>query len=271
MLRRTLLFGLALALAPGLGRAQDETLADIRQELSVLWQEIQGLNRELSTTGFPNVNVAGNSVLERVAAMEAELQRLTSKTEELEFRIDRIVRDGTNRIGDLEFRICDMDPACDIAALGDTPTLGGVDNEPLGPATEIEPEGPALAVGERADFDAAQAALSGGEYRRATELFAAFVETYPGGPLNAEAHLLRGDAHETLGEMVNAARAYLDAFNTDQEGPLAADALFKLGTSLGAIGQRQEACVTLGEVGTRFPGSEAAADAQAARAQLGCG
>ena len=59
---------------------QTDTLADIRQELSVLYVEIQRLKRELSTTGAPSVDVGGNSVLERVSAIEAELPRLTQQT-----------------------------------------------------------------------------------------------------------------------------------------------------------------------------------------------
>ena len=37
----------------------DQTLADIRQELSVLYVEIQKLKRELSTTGTPSVQLSG--------------------------------------------------------------------------------------------------------------------------------------------------------------------------------------------------------------------
>ncbi len=33
---------------------QDQTLADIRQELSVLFVDVQRLKRELSTTGWPS-------------------------------------------------------------------------------------------------------------------------------------------------------------------------------------------------------------------------
>src|SRR6056297_2609648 len=107
--------------------AQDrtETLADIRQELSVLYVELRRLRRELSTTGATGDLVAGGSVLDRLSAIEGELQRLTAETEELELRIEGIVRDGTNRIGDLEFRLCELEPDCDIATLGETPTLGG--------------------------------------------------------------------------------------------------------------------------------------------------
>lgn len=105
--------------------AQDQqTLADIRQELTVLHVEIQRLKRELSTTGTPSAAVTGNSVLDRVGAIETELERLTLQTEELGHRIDRIVSDGTNRIGDLEFRLVELEGG-DLGALGETTTLGG--------------------------------------------------------------------------------------------------------------------------------------------------
>lgn len=269
----------SIALAVALGSAaslpsfaQDQTLADIRQQLTQLYVQIQELKRELSTTGLVATNISGSTPLERLNAIEAELQRLTSKTEEIEHRVNRITTDGTNRIGDLEFRLCELEPGCDISALGDTPSLGGVDNAavvPL-PIPGIAPTNPSLAIGEQADFDRAQSMLDNGDYRGAADGFATFTQTYPGGPLSPRAHYLRGEAFEALGEMTNAARAYLDAFSADQVGPTAPDALFKLGWSLGAIGQTQDACITLAEVGNRFPGHAAVADAQSAMANLGC-
>lgn len=251
--------------------AQDQTLGDIRQELTMFYVEIQRLKTELNTTGTPEGTPSGGTVLDRVTAIEAELQRLTGKTEELEFRINRITRDGTNRIGDLEFRLCELEEGCDINALGDTPSLGGIDNATDVPEPVAAPvAGPALAVGEQADFERAQQALSSGDFRGAAAQFATFVETYPGGPMSSEAHYLRGEAFESLGEMTNAARAYLDAFSGDPVGVRAPDALFKLGAALGGLGQQQDACITLGEVLARFPTSEAALDAQSARANLGC-
>ena len=128
MLRRSLsvLAFVAMTL-PSVGGAQsDETLADIRQELSILYVELQRLNRELSTTGASGDVTVGGSALDRIGAIEAELQRLTAKTEQLEFRIDRVVRDGTNRVGDLEFRLCELEADCDIANLEPGSTLGGV-------------------------------------------------------------------------------------------------------------------------------------------------
>ncbi|WP_293573347.1 tol-pal system protein YbgF [Phaeobacter sp.] len=119
----------ALALSPVRAQAQtpdQQTLADIRQELTLLYVDIQRLKRELSTTGSPQANLGGNSVLDRVGAIEAELQRLTAQTEQLSFRVDRVVQDGTNRIGDLEFRLVELEGG-DISQLGETTTLGAAD------------------------------------------------------------------------------------------------------------------------------------------------
>lgn len=285
-MRFILACALSLTLWPLAAAAQDDqTLADIRQELTVLYVEVQRLKRELSTTGAPSVATGGETALERMSAMEAELQRLTSKTEQLEFRVNRIVEDGTNRIGDLEFRLVELEGG-DIAALGETTTLGGESGDttvttggtiaptagtagpaqaPLGAAA-----GTQLAVGEEDDFKRAQAALADGDFQQAADQFAAFSVTYPGGPLAAGADLGRGEALEGLGNTREAARAYLSSFSADPEGPMAPQALFRLGRSLGALGQTQEACVTLAEVGIRFPGDAAVAQAAETRRALAC-
>ncbi len=262
--------GLMLAL-PLPALAQDQTLADMRQQLSGLYIDIQSLRAELTATGALTTGTAGNTPLERLNAIEAELQRLTSKTEEMEFRINRITVDGTNRIGDLEYRICEMDEGCDVNALGDTPSLGGVDSASQVPTPQTPPEtGGELAVGEQADFERASAALTAGDYRGAADLFGAFVQAYPGGALSSEALYLRGTALEALGETSNAARAYLDSFSGDPAGAKAPEALLKLGTTLGLLGQIPDACVTLAEVPTRFPTSPAALEAQSAMRNLAC-
>ena len=269
--RIAFLCAVVLAPLPGVAQ-QEETLADIRQQLTVLFVDVQNLRRELSTTGGLNNGVVGNTPLDRLNAIEAELQRLTSKSEELEFRVNRITVDGTNRIGDLEFRLCDLEAGCDIGQLGDTPSLGGVDNGAGVPSAAPVPAtgGPSVAIGERNDIERAQGALASGDFRGAADQLATFGTTYPGSPLSAEADYLRGEALEGLGEMTEAARAYLASFSGDATGPNAPDALFKLGASLGAIGQTQDACLTLAEVNVRFPGNPAVSDAQQVMLNLGC-
>ncbi len=266
-----IILGLALAV-PAQAQAQDSTLADIRQQLSTLYVDVQNLRSELTASGGLSQGTVGNTPLERLNSIEAQLQALTSKTEELEFRINRITTDGTNRIGDLEFRICELETGCDVGALGDTPSLGGVDNATTVPTPAAPPEngGPELAIGEKQDFERAQAALASGDFRSTIDLLATYAATYPGGPLVPDAHFLRATAFEAQGEMTNAARAYLDAFSANPTGPKAPEALYKLGFSLGAIGQTQDACVTLAEVGTRFPADPATLEAQSTMRNLGC-
>ena len=258
--------------APQGAVAQDSTLADIRQELNVLFVEVQKLKRELSTTGGVGAGVGSGDSFDRIAAIESELQRLTGKTEELEFRIGRVVADGTNRVGDLEFRLCELEEGCDIAALGDTPTLGGGD-APSAPAIvqtpSTQPE-TQLAANEQSDFERAQGALASGDFRTAADQFTAFNETYPGSPLAVEATLRRGEALEGLGDVREGARAFLSAFTLDQQGPWAAQSLYRLGNALGRLGQTSEACATLAEVGVRFAGAPAVVDAQNAMRNIGC-
>ena len=268
---KALVIALSLGL-PGLAVAQDSTLTDLRQELSALYIDIQNLKSELTASGALTQGTTGNTPLERLNSIEAQLQALTSKTEELEFRINRITVDGTNRIGDLEFRICEMEEGCDIGALGDTPTLGGVDNGAGVPDPVVSAPAPTgnLAVNEQADFERAQAALQAGDFRGAADQFAAFGTTYPGSPLSAEALFGKGEALAGAGELSNAARAYLESFSAAPSGQVAPDALFKLGQSLGQLGQTADACVTLTEVGTRFPGAPAVLEAQSVMRNLGC-
>lgn len=264
-------FALAAPLAAGA-----ETLADIRAELAQLAASLQSLKSELVSSGTGLQAAGGATALDRMNTMEAELSRLTSQTEELQNRIDRVVADGTNRVGDLEFRLCEMEDGCDIANLPITTALGGEAGTAApalpSPGTTPPPAsgGAELAVGEQADFDRAREVLDQGDFRGAADLFATFTQTYTGGPLTGEAHFHRGEALGKLGETANAARAYLEGFSGSPSGPFAADNLLRLGTSLGQLGQRQEACVTLAEVGARFPAHPATAEAAAQIRTLGC-
>lgn len=271
--------GIALAiflmcqLAPvSVSAQQEETLADIRQQLSILYVDVQRLKRELSTTLAPQGSENEVSVLARIDAIELELQRLTGKTEELEFRIERIVQDGTNRIGDLEFRLVELEGG-DVSLLGETTTLGG---DVAGTIDQLEDTGSGdgipteLAVGEEADFRRAYAALEAEEYQAAADQFRAFNQTYPGSPLSAEAYLRQGESLEGIGATSEAARAYLESYSGHPNNYTAPEALFRLGSALGKLGQFREACVTLNEVEVRHPGDEFVDAAQAEMLTLQC-
>jgi tol-pal system protein YbgF len=266
--------GFFLLALPVAAQDRAQTLADIRQELVVLKSEIDALKIELSTTGGASGSGASGPALTRLDTIEAALTALTGKAEAIEFRLNKVVEDGTRRVADLEFRLTEL-AGGDLSTLPETPPLGGEAPKVIGGGT-VEPVAPPaaggaeLAVSEQADFDAAKLAFDGADFRGAADKLQAFTTTYTGGPLTQEAHYLRGEALAQLGETANAARAYLEAFSGAPDGPRAPEALFKLGQALNQLGQGPEACVTLTEVTVRFPGGQPAADAAAAMRAFGC-
>ena len=269
---RASLFALALCLVPGGLFAQDraQTLADIKAELAALNAEFTGLKQELVASGAVNSGMAGGNALQRLDTIEAALMRLTAQTEQVELKVNRVVSDGTNRLGDLEFRVTELEGG-DVGALPPTQPLGGDASAPaLAPTATPAPAGAELAVGEQESFDRAKGVLGQGDFRAAADLFAAFTQSYPGSPLTQEAHFNRGEALSQLGETANAARAYLEAFSGKPDGAFAGESLLKLGQALGTLGQTPDACVTLAEVGNRFPGSIHATNAQVSMQGLGC-
>lgn len=249
--------------------AQDAgSLADIRSELQVLNAQVRSLGAELQPSGgAASVPVSGD-LLQRVDGLEAELTRLTAKTEALENRINRIVADGTNRIGDLEFRLLELEGG-DLATLGETAPLGG---DTAGPAPVSVPDegGVEMAVSEQQDFERAQKILAAGDYAQAAAKFAAFNRAYPGGPLSTDAFFFQGEALEKSGAWNEAARAYLESFSGNPSSARAPQALLRLGLSLHELGQSSEACVMLQEVVSRYPGSSHAAQAQNSQQSINC-
>lgn len=314
-MRRFAMAAVLLTTAALSGAAQaapdKQTLADIQADLNRVKAEVLSLKQELQPTGTSAMKVPqGSSIPTQISEIEAALQQLTNQTELLQNRIDRVVSDGTNRIGDLQYRLTELEggdtsklgvpaplgtqpgktgsaAASGSAAAptsptgsaqstnaGAAPTAGtsGAGAAAAGSAAATAPSAPTqeLAIGEQGDFDKAKAAFDAGNFKVAADLFASFAQTYTGGQLTGEALFMRGEALSRLGDTANAARAYLDSFSSYPKGPKAPDALTKLGVSLGKLGQTQDACTTLGQVSVRYPSSGAVVDAAQAMQSLGC-
>ena len=118
---------LILMMLPFAAQAQDadrQTLADVRAELSALYAQVQELRTLFSTSGADTGVENAGPALQRLDVVEAELRRVTGALEKLEFKVQQVVEDGTRRVGDLEFRLTELEGG-DVSALGDTPLLGG--------------------------------------------------------------------------------------------------------------------------------------------------
>lgn len=256
---------LAVSLTTTSAIAQDRNLADIRTELGLLSSQIQGLRSELISSGSAQSTSSSGTALMRVDAIENELRVLTGQVEQLQYRIETIAKDATNRVGDLEFRLMELEGG-DVSTIGKTRPIGGTTNQ----SSSGISEGMELTVAEKADFDAALQALNAGSFAEAAEKFDTFATTYPGGPLTAGAQYYEGEALAGMGDWKSAGRSYLDSFSSAPAGETSPKALYGLGVSLGKLGKTSEACHTLSEVGTRFPSDPAVNLATAEMSALNC-
>lgn len=255
--------------------SRGQSVAEIRAELEVLNGQVQQLRDELvqrsAARGLP---AEPATALTRLDQLQDELRRLTDRVDVLTNDLDRIIQDASNRVGDIEFRLTELEGG-DTALVGTPEPLGGGLTRPKPRPVLAAPGGaddgaPELAVSERADYDAAVAAAAAGDNRKAADLFGSFASTYPGGPLSSDAQFRRGESLAALGDWSGAARSYLDTFSGAPAAPLAPKALLRLGESLDKLGKRQDACLTLNEVGIRYPGSDVAADVAARQQEFAC-
>ncbi|WP_378942211.1 tol-pal system protein [Paracoccus sp. R86501] len=275
MIRRAALSMMLAVTSAGAASAAPDaaTLADLRGQLSDLRGQLQSLRSELRASGAAGYQAAGGATaIDRMDAMESQLMQLTNQAERLQNHVNGTAHDMDRQLSDLEFRLCEVDDACDLSSLTTTvPQTGG--NPELAPAAPAPSDqgAPAVTRSEQADFDAAREALDKGDHARAAQMFADVAQTHAGGPLTAEALFLRGQALQSAGQPRDAAAAWLEGFAADPDGPRAGESLLGIATVIAGQGDATAACLYLAEIPARFPGTPQAATAEQRVVELGCG
>ncbi len=242
---------------------------DIGYRLDAIQRELDTLRAQAGLAGGGGVGASGVA-LNDVVRLENEIKRLTNMVEQLRHEVDRIRADTEQQLGDLIFRVTELEG-------GD---LGTVVTPRLGAGTAGVLEGgaiattaPQVAVTERTDLDLAVADVREGRFDQGEERLRKFLLDYPASPLESEARFWLGESLFTRGYFQDAARAFLSGYNVNKEGEYAARNLYRLGSSLGRLGQRLDACLTLEEVGKQFPTAPAdlLTDVADEASRLGCG
>ncbi len=251
------LLGGVLAGSPGVHAQQTE---ELRYRLDALDAEIAGIRARLGLG--PSAPAAAGAISgSAVSDLEGEVRRLTAMVEEMQNHQRRIAEEAARRFSDIEFRLTELEGG-DIGGLQPVPPLGGVDELPLqgsgtatgtGNAAPVERQVAAVSVAEQGDLDRAAADVRQGRYDQAEDRLRRFLRDYPASPLTGDAWYWLGESQSTRGKQGDAARSYLQGYNADRRGPRAAQNLYRLGATLGRLGQVREACLTLREVGTSFP------------------
>lgn len=183
---------LCLLLAwPMVAQADDGHLADLRRDLAVLRAHVEVLASELKPTDRAEPEVSGFA-LERLEAIEAELQRLTNQSELQSFAIRQVTGAGFSRLDGIERRVCGLEPHCKPDPLPPEDDTEG----PLGQGLALELAGNHQAAGEAflsvfsrapdgphgagALFGVGRSLAEMGEVDRACEMLTEVGTRYPG-------------------------------------------------------------------------------------------
>ena len=106
-------------------------------------------------------------------------------------------------------------------------------------------------------FDLAYGYVLHKDYALAEKAFRSFIEQYPNERLVPDAQYWLGETLFQRQRYQDAADVFLVVVRNHETSGKAPDALLRLGQSLHAIGQKEMACASLGEVERKFPRASA--------------
>jgi tol-pal system protein YbgF len=244
---------------------------DLRYRLSVIDAELADIRGRLgdapaASRGSGGATGADPGLMLRLDRMQAEIRQLTGKIEQMAFEQRNVAEDAARRFGDIEFRLTELEGG-DVSVLAPVLPLGG------GAAGPVVAIGPEVSISEREDLDRGIEDVRQGRFDQGEDRLRGFITTYPGSPLAGEALYWLGESQFVRGAFQNAALSYLNGFNTNPASASAPKNLYRLGVTLGRLGQLDEACLTLREVHKKFPAGPAdilsAADAESSALKCG--
>ena len=103
------------------------------------------------------------------------------------------------------------------------------------------------------EYDLAYGYLQHKDYQLAAQTFGAFLHKYPSDRLAPEAQYWLGESLFQNQQYHDAAEAFLTVSTKYETTARAPDALLRLGQSLAALGEKEAACASLGEVLHKYP------------------
>jgi tol-pal system protein YbgF len=133
-----------------------------------------------------------------------------------------------------------------------------------GPPPASQPSGPTV-VGSgvamldqpREQYNAALQAFQAGQYPEAETGFKAFLAANPAHRLSPDAIFYIGETYLQRSRPREAAEQFLKVTTDYSKSPRAPESMVRLGQTLAALGNSEQACATLGEFGKRYPTASA--------------
>lgn len=213
---------------------------------------------------------------ERLSALDREMRQLTGQIERLQFQL----RQANQRIDGLEAELASVragqlppDGAHGEAAPSQNPPATPEPGRNLPGAPDQGGGGSTLPTGAAQDsYDAAYGLLGQGKFDEGEAAFRAFLSRHPDSQLAPNARYWVAETLYARQRYQEAAEAFLEAWQADQQGAKAPDNLLKLGMSLQRLDKKREACASFDKLLSDYRGAAPRLRTAASRehAALGC-
>jgi tol-pal system protein YbgF len=146
----------------------------------------------------------------------------------------------------------------DAPAAGAPMELGrGTPSAPQTGGPTVVGSGVAMLDQPREQYNAALQAFQAGQYPEAETGFKAFLSAYPAHRLTPDAHFYIGETYLQRSRPREAAEEYLKVTTDYSKSSRAPESMVRLGQTLAALGNSEQACATLSEFGKRYPSASA--------------
>lgn len=260
-------------LFPTLAVAQNWDDGSGDERLSRLEDEVNSLRqRTNSTTGGGVNNIAATQLDARLTQLETQVRDLTGQIERIQYqgmqnqnRLERLAQDIEVRFQ--EMQRAQQEQAAHAAAQAATAAAPAPATPP---ETEATTDAPATTAPDAVkapvtkpaatNAGAAQALYDDGfsklrqaDYAGAEKSFRKFLDSYADNPLAGNASYWLGETFYVRGKFKEAAVTFADGYQKYPKNSKAADNLLKLAMALGNLGSKDDACLTLAELKSKYP------------------
>ena len=249
---------LAAFCLPSSAHAQNWDTDQGSERLSRLEDQVQALSQRSGGTGNGGMNAAATSQFDaRITQLEQQVRTLTGQLEksqydnmQLQNHLERMAQDLEVRFNDVRTQQQLLATAQATAHAAPTPAPAVIEGttEPAAAAPTADANANPQAL-----YDDGFAKLRAADYANAEKSFKQFLSGNPQHALAGNAAYWLGETYYVRGQFKEAAVTFADGYQKYPKNSKAPDNLLKLAMALSALGSKDDACLTLGELKTKYP------------------
>lgn len=244
--------------------AQNWNNREAGERLARLEDEVNALRQQRGAAGGAGMNAAAAGQMDmRLTHLESQLRDLTGIVERNQYqtmqtqnRLERMAQDLEVRFQEVQRQQAAVQQAA-AAAPAPAPTIieGTDEDDAPAAAGAAKPAANNAAANAAAQnlYDEGFAKLRQADYAGAEKAFRKFLDNHGSHQLAGNASYWLGETYYVRGQFKEAAVTFADGYQKYPKNSKAPDNLLKLAMALGSLGSKEDACLTLGELKTKYP------------------